>query len=128
MPSRNSPENACELANLSPNRTGSASAGLSAIRRLACRKKLHAALRFRACPAPSCNISASWLGPDSAMAGVPNRHIPALVTMAPGRSKKRAAVRRLEVITGRRQTEWTGATHVQNLDVESSERESLTRG
>ena len=49
-------------------------------------------------------------GPDSAMAGVPNRHIPALVTMAPGRSKKRAAVRRLEVITGRRQTEWTGAT------------------
>src|SRR5262249_1117076 len=44
------------------------------------------------------------------------------------RQKKSRRCRRLEVITGRRQTEWTGATRCPEAGRPSSERESLTTG
>jgi hypothetical protein len=45
-----------------------------------------------------------------------------------GTGQKRAARRRLKVFTGRRQTEWTGATQVQKLDELDNGEETLING
>src|SRR5215470_16425325 len=97
MPSRKRRENAWEPANLAPKDTGSASLsdlfdiGYASTLTLACLAR-HPSVKARL---PNVRFFSQGLGrfrwPDLAQ-------------------KKSRRYRRLKVITGRRQTEWTGAT------------------
>src|SRR5450755_1583494 len=105
MPSRNNALNASPVARRFANTTGSAELDTSDIR------YSHPALVIR-------RIGAACKAALSRFARAPNE----LANRAPrpsyraGTQKKSRWKRLLGVFTGRRQTEWTGATRVQKLD------------
>src|ERR1700682_4192697 len=105
MPSRNNALNASPVARRFANTTGSAELDTSDIR------YSHPALLIRrigaACKAALSRFARAPRSACKSCAGPAYRA---------GTQKKSRGKRLLRVFTGRRQTEWTGATRVQKLD------------
>src|SRR6185503_15953363 len=120
MPSRNNVANDCDEASLAPNDTGCSPNSFSAMwpQRPDTNGKHNGRGRS----------GLSSTGYEKVKVWLPAFPMPQNGTDRHRTTKKSRRCRRLKVITGRRQTEWTGATRCPEVGRPSNKGESLIKG